>query len=91
LKHQGWHGSRVGPAEAAPIVKRLREKRPEPEFAISVRHGWDGKDSGALAGRLAGFGEAGVGHVLIEPQERRLDDWLSVVERAWRAASGLHG
>jgi probable F420-dependent oxidoreductase len=81
LRLDGWHGSRVSPAEAAPIVKRLRAERPEPEFAISVRTGWDGKDGGAIAARLVGYREAGVGHVLVEPAERAIDDWLRVVER----------
>ncbi|MGH7115862.1 MAG: TIGR03619 family F420-dependent LLM class oxidoreductase, partial [Stellaceae bacterium] len=76
LRLDGWHGSRVSPEEAAPIVRRLRETRPEPEFAVSVRYGWDGKDEGALAARLAAYGEAGVGHVLVEPAERVLGDWL---------------
>ena len=85
LRLDGWHGSRVSPEQAAPIVQRLRAARPEPEFAISVRNGWDGKDDGALAARLAGFRDAGVGHVLVEPAERALDDWLRAVERVARA------
>jgi Luciferase-like monooxygenase len=85
----GWHGSRVLPEQAAPIVQRLRAARPEPEFAISVRNGWDGKDDGALAARLAGFRDAGVGHVLVEPAERALDDWLHAVERVARAAEAV--
>ncbi len=85
LRHDGWHGSRVSPEEASPIVRRLRAVRPEPEFAISARSGWDGKDEAALAARLAGYGEAGVGHVLVEPAERALDDWLAAVERVARA------
>ena len=85
----GWHGSRVSPEAAAPIVRRLREKRPEPGFAISLRYGWDGKDDGALGARLAAYGEAGVGHVLVEPGERALDDWLRVVERVARVAEGV--
>jgi probable F420-dependent oxidoreductase len=86
LRLDGWHGSRLSPEAAAPIVRRLRERRPEPEFAISLRHGWDGQDDGALAARLAAYGEAGVDHVLVEPGERALDDWLRAVERAARAA-----
>ena len=86
LRLDGWHGSRVSPEQAAPIVKRLRAERPDPEFAISVRNGWDGKDQGALADRLAEFRDAGVGHVLVEPAERALDDWLAAVERIARAA-----
>jgi hypothetical protein len=66
----------------------LRDKRPEPEFTISLRSGWDGKDEGELGARLAAYREAGVGHVLVEPAERALEDWLRAVERVARAAEG---
>ncbi len=89
LRLDGWHGSRLSPGEAAPIVRRLRAERPEPEFAISMRNGWDGKDESALAARLAGFRTAGVGHVLVEPAERALEDWLRAVERVARAVEGM--
>ena len=82
----GWHGSRLSPDAAAPIVRRLREQRPEPEFAISLRYGWDGKDGSALGARLAAYDEAGVEHVLVEPAERELEDWLRAVERITHAA-----
>ena len=85
----GWHGSRLSPEQATPIVRRLREQRPEPEFAISLRYGWDGKDDSALRTRLASYGGAGVEHVLIEPAERELEDWLHAVERVARAAEGV--
>jgi probable F420-dependent oxidoreductase len=89
LRLDGWHGSRVSPAEAVPIVKRLRAGRPGPDFAISVRFGWDGGDDGALSARLSGYREAGVGHVLVEPAERALDDWLRAVERVARAVESV--
>jgi probable F420-dependent oxidoreductase len=85
----GWHGSRLSPEEVAPIVRRLREQRPEPGFAISLRYGWDGKDDGALRARLAAYGAAGVEHVLVEPAERAIEDWLHAVERVARAAEPL--
>jgi probable F420-dependent oxidoreductase len=85
----GWHGSRLTPEAAAPIVRDLRHKRPEPGFTISLRYGWDGRDDGMLRARLAAYGEAGVGHVLVEPAERALDDWLRAVERVAGAAEGL--
>jgi probable F420-dependent oxidoreductase len=81
----GWHGSRLAPEGAAPIVRRLREQRPELEFTISLRYGWDGKDDGALAARLAAYGEAGVQHILVEPAERAIEDWLRAVDRIARA------
>jgi probable F420-dependent oxidoreductase len=85
----GWHGSRLMPEEATPIVRRLREQRPEPEFAISLRTTWESKDDGELRARLQAYAGAGVGHVLVEPFERMLDDWLGAVERIARAAEGV--
>jgi probable F420-dependent oxidoreductase len=85
----GWHGSRLSPDEAAPIVRRLRDQRTEPDFAISLRYGWDGKDAAALTSRLAAYGGAGVEHILVEPAERELNDWLRAVERVARAAEGV--
>jgi probable F420-dependent oxidoreductase len=82
----GWHGSRATPEQAAPLVKRLREARPEPEFAISLRAAWDGKDEGELTARLDGFAGIGIGHVMVEPFDRELVDWLRSVERI--AAAG---
>src|SRR6266851_4587711 len=55
MRLDGWHGSRATPEQAAPLVARLRAERPEPEFAISLRAVWDGKDEGALMERLQGF------------------------------------
>jgi len=85
----GWHGTRLTPEKAAPIVERLRRERPEPGFVISLRTGWDGKDAGELRDRLAAFSAAGVGHVLAEPADRELGDWLSSVEKIVRAAEGV--
>ena len=87
----GWHGSRLTPEKAAPIVQRLRRERPEPGFAISLRTGWDGKDAGELRDRLAAFAAAGVGHILAEPGDREIEDWLASVEKIARAAEGLAG
>jgi probable F420-dependent oxidoreductase len=89
LGQDGWHGSRLSPDEARPIVQQLREQRPEPEFAVSLRYGWDGKDAGALAARLAAYAAAGIGHVLVEPAERTLDNWLAAVERVARASEAV--
>jgi hypothetical protein len=86
---QGWHGSRYTPEEVKAIVQRLRRDRPEPEFVISMRASWDGKDPDAIRARVAGYAEAGVQHVLIEPVDRSIEDWLGTVERARTACAGL--
>jgi len=85
----GWHGTRTSPEQAVEVVKKLRARRPEPGFAISLRVGWDGKDDGELKRRLEGYSKAGIGHAMIEPMEREVDAWLRAVERAARAAEGL--
>ncbi len=84
----GWHGSQLTPAEAAPVVARLRRDRPEPEFTISMRTHWDGKDEGLLRDRIAAYAEAGVQHVMVHPQDRDIDDWDAVIEGTGRVAAG---
>ena len=54
-----------------------------------LRSGWDGGDDGALGARLAAYSKAGVDHVLVEPAERALGDWLRAVERVARIAEGV--
>ena len=83
--------ARPMPEQAAPIVKRLREERPGLDFTISLRAAWDGRDEAALTARLEGFAAVGVGHVMVEPFDRELDDWLRSVERIARAGEGVRG
>ena len=85
----GWHGSRLTPEAAAPIVRRLRKQRLEADFVISVRYGWDGKDDASLRATLAAYSAAGIDHVLVEPAERVLEDWLHAVERVARATEDI--
>jgi probable F420-dependent oxidoreductase len=87
----GWHGTRTNPEAAGAIVQRLRAARPDPNFTISLRSSWDGADDGELRMRLAGFAEAGIQHVMMEPTSRELDDWLATVERIARAAERIKG
>jgi probable F420-dependent oxidoreductase len=81
----GWHGSQLTPAEAAPVIARLRRDRPEPEFTISMRYHWNGKDLGRLRTAVAGYAEAGVQHVMVHPHNRDVDDWDQVIDGASRA------
>ena len=76
----GWHGSQVTPEEAKPVVARLRRDRPEPEFTISIRSHWDGRDVGMMKERVAAYAEAGVQHIMVHPQDREIDDWDEVIE-----------
>ena len=83
-----WHGSQVTPEQAGEVVKRLRRDRPEPEFTISVRSHWNGKDVGMMRDRVAAYEAAGVQHVMVHPQDREVDDWDTVIEGVGRLATG---
>src|SRR5271165_4806031 len=84
----GWHGSQVTPEQAGEVVRRLRRDRPEPDFTISVRSHWDGKDIGMMRDRVAAYEAAGVQHVMVHPQDREVDDWDTVIEGVGRVATG---
>jgi alkanesulfonate monooxygenase SsuD/methylene tetrahydromethanopterin reductase-like flavin-dependent oxidoreductase (luciferase family) len=85
----GWHGSRFSPDKAAPVIRALRAQRPEAGFAISLRTAWDGKDAGELRERLSAYRDAGAGHIMVQPEEREVDDWLRSGEKIARAGEGF--
>jgi probable F420-dependent oxidoreductase len=85
----GWHGSQLTPEQAAPMITRLRRERPEPEFTMSMRTHWNGKDLGELRERIAAYEAAGVQHVMVHPLNRDIDDWDEVIEGVGRVASRL--
>ena len=84
----GWHGSQVTPEQAAPIIARLRQDRPEPEFTISVRSHWNGKDVGEMKARVAAYAAVGVQHIMVHPLDREVDDWDTVIEGVGKVAAG---
>jgi probable F420-dependent oxidoreductase len=78
----GWHGSGHTSEEAAPIIRRLRAERPGPDFTVSMRVQWNGQDLGDLRDRVAAYEAVGVGHVMVAPEDRDVDDWDAVIEGA---------
>jgi probable F420-dependent oxidoreductase len=83
----GWHGSQLSPEEAAPVIARLRRDRPEPEFTISLRYHWNGKDAGVLRAAVAAYAAVGVQHLMVHPLDRDVDDWNTVIEGVGRVAA----
>jgi probable F420-dependent oxidoreductase len=86
-KGDGFQLIGVTPEQAAPVVARLREDRPEEDFTISLRTGWDplGMDPGQIRDERAAFAEAGIQHVVSAPWRRTLDEW----RRAMRELAAL--
>jgi len=87
LRLDGWHGSRTTPEAAPAIVQRLRASRPDAGFTISLRVRLDSAAPDRMRDDLLAYRDAGVQHVLLEPMERELDDWLRAVD----GAAGLIG
>jgi probable F420-dependent oxidoreductase len=76
-KGDGFQVIGVTPEQAAPVVARLRADRPEDEFTISLRTGWDplGMDPGRIREERIAFAEAGIQHVVAAPWRKELDEW----------------
>lgn len=72
----------VTPEQAAPVIARLRRERPEPEFTISLRTGWDplGMEGERIRTERDAFETAGVQHVVAAPWRKSLDEWLESME-----------
>jgi probable F420-dependent oxidoreductase len=87
-RHDGWHGSRVAPEQAPALAARLRALRPDPGFTLSLRLRWDDADPDGMRSAFARYAEAGIQHLLVEPQERDGEAWLRAVERIARARPG---
>lgn len=78
----GWHGTFLDAAATAPLLRRLREERPEADFTLSMRVNWDGLrgDADQMRRELDAFREAGLQHLLVSPAQNDADAWLRSVE-----------
>lgn len=86
----GLHLISVTPEEARAPIARVRAERPEPEFVISLRTGWDplGMEPDTIRAELDSYSQAGVSYVVCAPWRRTLDDWLRSTEQL-AALAGL--
>lgn len=84
---QGFQLIGVTPEQARPVVERLRRDRPETDFTISLRTGWDplGMDPGRIRDEKAAFEDAGIQHVVSAPWRTDLVEW----RRAMESLAGL--
>jgi probable F420-dependent oxidoreductase len=70
------------PDETVAPIARLRRDRPEPEFVISLRTGWDpaGMEHDRIRREHDAYAEAGVQHVVTAPWRSDLDGWLRAMD-----------
>jgi probable F420-dependent oxidoreductase len=78
----GFHAIGLTPEQALDVVQRLRRDRPEPEFTISLRTGWDpqGMDPAQIARERDAFAAAGVQHMLSAPWRNETGAFLRSIE-----------
>jgi probable F420-dependent oxidoreductase len=78
----GFHLIGVTPEEAVAPIERLRRDRPEPDFTISLRTGWDpqGMDPERIRAERDAYAEAGISYVVSAPWRTGLDEWLRSME-----------
>jgi probable F420-dependent oxidoreductase len=78
----GYHGIGVGPDGAGALVSQIRSVRPDEDFTISLRLGWDeGTDDETVKANHEGYAAGGVQHLLYVPDRGDLDAWLRGMER----------
>jgi probable F420-dependent oxidoreductase len=78
----GFHFIGLKPDEITEPIRRLRERRPEPEFVMSLRTGWDpqGMDPDIIRAERDAYEAAGVSYVVSAPWRSDLDEWLRGME-----------
>ncbi|KAA0232215.1 MAG: F420-dependent glucose-6-phosphate dehydrogenase [Acidimicrobiales bacterium] len=79
---EGFHFIGVTPDELRDPIAELRSARPEPDFVISLRTGWDpqGMDPDRIRAESQDYEAAGVTYVVAAPWRHDLDSWLRSME-----------
>jgi hypothetical protein len=79
----------VTPEEVRAPAAELRAARPEPEFTISLRTGWDpqGMEHDRIRAEIDAYQDAGISYVVSAPWRTDLDSWL----RSMDLLAGLVG
>jgi hypothetical protein len=74
----GYHLISVTPEQAVAPIAEVRASRPEPEFVVSLRTGWDpqGMEHDRIRAEYDAYAEAGIDYVVCAPWRTDLDDWL---------------
>jgi alkanesulfonate monooxygenase SsuD/methylene tetrahydromethanopterin reductase-like flavin-dependent oxidoreductase (luciferase family) len=79
----GFHAIGLDPQQAADMVRAVRAGRPEPEFTVSLRTGWDpqGMDVERIVRERDDYAAAGITHMLAAPWRTDLPSWLESMRR----------
>jgi probable F420-dependent oxidoreductase len=86
----GYHLIGVTPDEARDPIAEVRAARPESEFVVSLRTGWDpqGMDHDRIRTERQAYEAVGISYVVCAPWRRTLDGWLRSMDEL-AALTGL--
>jgi probable F420-dependent oxidoreductase len=78
----GYQAISTPPEELAQRVGAIRAERPDDDFTISYRTGWDpqGMDPAQIVDEAAAYADAGVQHVVSAPWRQTTGDWIRSME-----------
>ena len=81
-KGDGFHAIGLAPDDTPAVVARIRRDRPEPEFTISLRTGWDpqGMEHDTIRAEHDAWEAQGIQYVVSAPWRTTVDDWLRSME-----------
>ena len=81
-KGDGFHAIGLTPDDTPAVVARIRRDRPEPEFTISLRTGWDpqGMEHDTIRAEHDAWEAQGIQYVVCAPWRTTVDDWLRSME-----------
>jgi probable F420-dependent oxidoreductase len=87
LRNDGYHAMGPKPEDVKALVERLREKRPDDDFVVSIRVSWDVSElePGAMAEEAEVYREAGIGALHVAPERGDVDAWLAGQEKVAQA------
>ena len=78
LRNDGYHAIGLSPEQLADVVTRLRARRSDNDFVISLRVSWDltTKDPKEMVDEADAYRDAGCGALHVSPERGDLDTWL---------------
>ena len=78
----GWHGAFLSPEQTAWRIERLRSAGTGADFVFSMRTRWDAllDDADTILGEIDEYRQAGVTHLVPEPRQRHVGDYLRAIE-----------
>lgn len=82
VRGDGFQAISTSPEDLAPIIAKIRETRPDDNFTVSYRTGWDpqGMEHQQIIDEAQAYAEVGVTHVVSAPWRTSADDWIKSME-----------